>query len=229
MINEEEEEEDNNSKYIIEFLGEKYSKEFNIYKIIFLGSYGVGKTSIINKFREKYFDNEYEPTLSIEMKMIQVEVNNKIMQIQFWDSCGNEEFAKSVPNLFKNALLAILVYDINNKKSFKNLENWLNILKEKSFDNNIFLIGNKSDLINEREVQIEEGEKFKNNYNNIKKFFEVSTKDGVNINQLFEEIVISVYKKNENDEKIIDNEAKGTVLLSKRDLKKKRKKKENCC
>ena len=160
------------------------------------------------------------------MKMIQVKVNNKIIQIQFWDSCGNEKFAKSVPNLFKNALLAILVYDINNKKSFKNLENWLNILKEKSCDKNIFLIGNKSDSIDEREVQIEEGEKFKNNYDNIKKFFEVSTKDGVNINQLFEEIVISVYKKNENDEKIIDNEAKGTVLLSKRDLFKKRKKKK---
>ena len=49
------------------------------------------------------------------MKMIQVKVNNKIIQIQFWDSCGNEKFAKSVPNLFKNALLAILVYDEKNK------------------------------------------------------------------------------------------------------------------
>ena len=50
--------------------------------------------------------------------MFQVKVNDKKMQIQFWDLCGNEEFAKQIPNFFKNVSLAILVYSVDNEKSF---------------------------------------------------------------------------------------------------------------
>jgi len=137
---------ENNSKYKVEYIGEKFSKDLISYKIIFIGRYGVGKTSIIHKLMNKKFDKEYEPTMSIDIKNIQVKINDKIIQINIWDSCGNDKFALNTPNLFKNVSIAIIVY---------------------SLDSIIFLIGNKNDLEKERIVKIEDAEEFRNKYDDI--------------------------------------------------------------
>ena len=102
--------------------------------LIILGLYGVGKTTIINKLTKKEIDKDYSPTISIDVKYFQVKVNDKIIQIQFWDCCGNDEFALNTPNLFKNISLAILVYAIDKEKSFKILEQWHNMLLNNSYD-----------------------------------------------------------------------------------------------
>ena len=113
MINEKEKDE---RAYKVEYLGEKLSKDLLSYKVIVLGFYGVGKTSIINKLMEKETDKEYAPTISVDIKNFQVKVNDKIIQIQIWDSCGNDKLAQQMPNLFKDAFIALIVYAINNKK-----------------------------------------------------------------------------------------------------------------
>ena len=95
-------EEIDKSKYKIEYLGEKFSKEFKFYKVIIIGKYGVGKTTIISKLMNKEIENEYAPTMSIDIKNLQMKVNDKIIQIQIWDCCGNDKYAQSMPNLFKN-------------------------------------------------------------------------------------------------------------------------------
>ena len=70
---------------------------------------------------KKETDKEYEPTIILDVKFFQVK--DKIIQIQIWDCCRNDEFALNTPHLFKNASVAILVYAINDKeKSFNNLE-----------------------------------------------------------------------------------------------------------
>jgi len=217
--------EENKSKYKIEFLGEKFSKDLNSYKVIILGRFGVGKTTIINRLMNKKTEGEYAPTLSLDTKNIQIKVNDKIIQIQIWDCCGNDEFALNTPNLFKNASIAILVYAINDKeKSFKELKNWHNMLKQHSYESIIFLIGNKSDLENEREVTLEDVEIFyKNEYDDIKISFETSALNGSNIDKLLENIAITIY---END---ADNGLKKTITISKEDLTKKKGKKKKFC
>jgi len=224
MINDKEEKESN---YKVEYLGEKYSQDFITYKVIILGLYGVGKTSIIIRFMKKGFDEDNSSTITVDIKNFQVKVNDKIIQIQIWDSCGNDEFAKSTPNLFKNASIAILVYAINDKQSFEDLEKWYNILKEYCYDHKIFLIGNKSDLKEERIIESEKGETFKNNYENIKMFFETSALKGENIDKLLENIAISIYEKNEIDEKNFEKGAKElkSIQLNKKNHRKRRKKK----
>ena len=181
---------------------------------------------LINKLIKKDIDKEYAPTISTDIKNIQAKVNDKIMQIQIWDCCGNDEFALSTPNLFRNASISILVYSINDINSFKNLEQWHNILQKYTYDNFIFLIGNKNTLEEERKVTLEDAEAFKNSYDDIKMFFEVSSKTGENIDKLLENIVISIYEKNENEEKDLetamnDNRA---IKLNKNNHKKRRKK-----
>ena len=157
------------SKYEIEYLGEKFSKDLLSYKVIAIGRYGVGKTTTINTLMDKKDkDKEYSPTMSIDIKNIQFKVNDKIIQLNIWDCCGNDKFALSTPNLFKNVSIAILIYAINDRKSYDKLEQWHNMLKENSYGSIIFLIGNKNDLEEkEREVTIEEGETFKNNNKDI--------------------------------------------------------------
>ena len=171
------------SNYKVEFLGENNSKEYTTFKVIILGLLNVGKTSIVGKLTNKP-DKVYEPTLSLDIQYIQIKINNKIIQIQLWDTCGNDQFAGSTPNLFKNVSLAILVFAINSHESFDNLNSWYNLVKDLSFDSILFLIGNKSDLEEEREVTKEEIENFKNSYDNIKMFFETSAKNGENIDKL---------------------------------------------
>ena len=217
MINDKEE---NENKYKVEYLGEKYSKDFLTYKVIILGLYGVGKTSIIYRLMKKKVDKEYAPTISADVKNFQIKINDKIIQIQMWDTCGNDEFVENTPNLFKNASIAILVYAINDQKSFNDLGKWYNILNQYTYDNIIFLIGNKNDLKEERKVTIEEVEKFKKEYNNIKMFFETSALNGENIDKLLENIAISIYEKN------LEKSAKElkSVQLNKKNHKKRGKK-----
>jgi small GTP-binding protein len=231
MINENEEDK---SKYKVEYLGENFSKDLLTYKVIVLGLYGVGKTSIIYRLMKKESSKEYEPTISLDVKFFQVKVNDKIIQIQIWDCCGNDEFALNTPNLFKNASVAILVYAINDKeKSFNNLQNWYNMLLNNSYGQIIFLIGNKNDLADKRNVPTKEGENYKNNYDDIKMFFETSAKSGENIDKLLENIAISIYEKIEKEEKEVenkmnDNRSNRSIKLKEKNHKKKMKKKWIC-
>ena len=215
------------SKYKIEYSGEKYSKEFKLYKVIILGKYGVGKTTIINKLMIKEISGEYEPTLSIDIKYIQAKVNDKIIQIQIWDCCGNEKYAQGIQNLYKNASITLLVYALNDRNTFNDLNTWHNILKIHSFENIIFLIGNKNDLEKEREISKEEGENYKNNYDDIKLFLETSALNGNNIDKLLDNIVISIYEKETNDDNNLDNTMKAErITLTKEDYTKKEEKKK---
>ena len=219
--------EEDKSKYKIEYIGEKLTKDLKVYKVIVIGMFGVGKTSITHSLMNNEVDEEYSPTMSLEIKNIQAKVNDKIIQIQIWDSCGNDKLAQQMPNLFKNVYISILVYAINNKKSFEELNNWYNLLKERSYDHIIFLIGNKSDLEKEREVIIDDAETFKNNYDNIKIFFETSALNHENMNKLLDNFFISIYEKEINDENKINNDIKERkILLNKEDFTKKRKKKK---
>jgi small GTP-binding protein len=217
----------NKSKYKIEYLGEKLSKDLKFHKIIFIGGIGVGKAAIINKLMNKEINKEYAPTMSIDIKNLQMKVNDKIIQIQIWDCCGNDKYAQSMPNLFKNTSITILVYSINDRDSFEDLKIWYNLVKEYSFDNIIFLIGNKSDLEEEREITKENVETFKNDYDDIKIFFETSALNHENMDKLLDNIVISIYEKDINDENKLDNAIKGgRIALNKEEFTKKRKKKK---
>ena len=219
--------EEDKNKYKIEYIGEKLTKDLKVYKVIIIGMLGVGKTSIIHSIMNNEVDKEYSPTMSLDIKHIQDKVNDKIIQIQIWDSCGNDKLAQQMPNLFKDAFIAIIVYAINNKKSFEELKKWYNLVKEYSFDNIIFLIGNKSDLEEEREITKENVETFKNDYDDIKIFFETSALNHENMDKLLDNIVISIYEKDKNDENKLDNAIKGRrIALNKEEFTKKRKKKK---
>ena len=119
---------------------------------------------------------------------------------------------------------------INDRNSYEELGTWYNILEGHSLESIIFLIGNKSDLEKEREVKIEDAEKFKNNYDDIKMFFETSALNGNNIDKLLDNIAISIYEKDKIEENEENKAIRKKIAIVKDDfaMKGKKKKKKYC-
>ena len=230
IINENANENANENEYKVEFIGKGLSNQKKTYKINLIGLNGVGKSVISFRLLNNRFKEDLSPTISLDILNFQVKVNDKIIQLQIWDSCGNEEFAQSTPNLFRDTTLTIIVYAINDRKSFFAVEKWNNILNQYSFECIKYLIGNKSDLEDSRVVSEEEGEALKDNYG-FDLFLEISAKTGFNITNLINKIAISIYqkeKKLEEENELISN-GNRISLNNELDKKSKKKKKRKWC
>ena len=160
------------------------------FKLIVIGDSFVGKSCITTNATKNIFENYYSATVGFEFFTILYRINSQNIRLQIWDTCGQEEYRSLIQNFYRNSSLAILVYSIDNKSSFENLEIWLNEIKEKGNpDVKIFLVGNKNDLIENREVSTEEGEKFYEDHK-LNFFIETSAKTGINAEELFKRVAI---------------------------------------
>ena len=126
-----------------------------------------------------------------------VKVEDTSVKLQIWDTCGQEVYRSLISSFYRSASLAIVVYSIDNEESFTHIEKWLNDIKTQSNPNvKIFLIGNKADLEEKREVTKEAGEKFFNDHN-ISFFTETSAKTGLNVQNVFIEAAKLLYLEHE--------------------------------
>ena len=149
-------------------------------KIILIGDVAVGKTSIINSLLGQKFNEEYEPSIGVDFFSKTLKYKGIPIKLQIWDSAGQEKFKSLIPNYIRGASLIFLVYDISNKKSFNNLNNWIEFINLYE-STSIAIIGNKLDLEseNKREISYEEGKKFSQSKN--MDFYEVSAKTEKNL------------------------------------------------
>ncbi len=88
----------------------------------------VGKTSIINSLLGQKFNEEYEPSIVVDFFSKTLKYKNNTFKLQIWDSAGEEKFKSLIPNYIRGASLIFLVYDISNKNSFNNLNNWIDFI-----------------------------------------------------------------------------------------------------
>ena len=176
-------------------------------KVILVGEPKVGKTSIINQYVESSFSEEYLMTLTGDKLIKEVEINGSKISLEIWDTAGNEKF-RAVNKIFmKNTKIAILVYDITDKKSFEELSYWYNQIITTNDKNNIIigLAGNKNDKYEEQQVPTEEGQKYADKINAI--FSEISAMDHESIEILFNKVLkVFVEKEKEKEIKYKDNE-----------------------
>ena len=196
----------------------KKSKEC-IYKIQVLGDWSVGKSCFIMKYTNNTFSDTHLTTIGIEFKYKDVKLDNgKIVKIQIWDTAGQERYRSITKNCIKRANGIILIYDITNKETFEGITNWVKQIKEEvSSKVCVALVGNKIDLSEKRQVSEEEGRELSEE---IKyPFYEVSAKEGTNINECFDNLVKQVAENFKNSSK------------SKKKLKKKNTSNDNseCC
>lgn len=169
------------------------NKSLSKYKIVFLGEQGVGKTSLITRFMYDTFDDHYQATIGIDFLSKTMYLDDKTIRLQLWDTAGQERFRSLIPSYIRDSRVAIVVYDITKKKSFEFIDKWIEDVKNERGEDNVILciVGNKSDLSDERQVSTEEGEqKAKVLGANI--FMETSTKVGYNVKNLFKKIAKSL-------------------------------------
>ena len=154
------------------------------FKVVFLGDASVGKTQIVSRYVEDSFVEEYKPTVNVEYSCKLIKYNKKNIQIQVWDTAGQKSFKSIAKDFCKGSQLIVLVYAIDNKNSFINIKNWVDIIKNNTNENPKFLlVGNKCDLEKERQVSTEEAKQYATE-NNME-FMEVSVKSRFNIDIMF--------------------------------------------
>jgi small GTP-binding protein len=174
-----------NKNLNIEILPENTNKHDLSFKVIIIGDSGVGKSSLANKAIKNKFESNYNATIGFDCFQFYVKINNKIIKLQVWDTCGQEAYQSLITNFYRNCSLAIMVYSINKRNTYENLDLWLKELKtESNPDAKIFLIGNKCDLEKEREVTFEEANAYSEDME-FSKFFEASAKEGINAKEIF--------------------------------------------
>ncbi len=170
----------------------KYDLSF---KMIVIGDAGVGKSCLSGRAIKGKFDAEYSSTVGFEFLTFNTQIDNKIIKLQIWDTCGQEVYRSLITNFYRNASLAMMVYAINSRESFIHINQWLKEIKIQSHpDVKIILIGNKIDLEDERQVSTEEAKKFKEE-NQILYFEETSAKTGINAKEVFTEAARILYNE----------------------------------
>lgn len=186
-----------NKNYKIEILDE-YHKKYDLnFKIIVIGNIGVGKSCLSLKATKGIFLEEYISTIGFEFYCFNVKVDDKIIKLQIWDTCGQEAYRSLIKNFYRNASLAIIVYSVEDSQSFFDIDIWLKQIKTYGTSScKIFLIGNKIDT-NYRKVSTEQGIKCKNDFF-FDCFMETSAKDGINTKELFVNCATILYEENQN-------------------------------
>ena len=178
-----------------EVLPDDYSRYDLSFKMIIVGDPGVGKSCLITKASKGVFDETYSATLGFEFMTFNVKLDEKVIKLQIWDTCGQEIYKSLISSFYRNATLAMIVYSIDSKETFNNIKVWLKEIKlQSSPDIKIFLIGNKADLEDNRQVKIDEATQLKNE-NGFNYFSEASAKTGLNTQQVFIDAAKLLYKE----------------------------------
>ena len=169
------------------------------YKITLLGDSAVGKTSLVQRFVEDTFAEDYQPTLgtdfyakSVYLPEIDIEFN-----LTIWDIAGQRSFREHISKYMSGSNGFILVYDLTRPPTLNNLHtSWERDLKEQvsSFDF-LILIGNKNDLKNNRKIFLEDGIAMAKSLNACA-HLEASALSGDNVNDAFKKITWDIYKNN---------------------------------
>ena len=205
-------------------------------KLILLGDSGVGKTNLISRYISNSFDENTRATIGVEFFCKNFRINKKrTIKVEIWDTAGQERYKAITSVYYKGAKGAFIVYDITSRKTFENIDKWIGEIKERTTDDvKLIIIGNKTDLNNEREVKSEEA-LIKYQDMDIP-LIETSALEDTNVNEAFINLIKIVYKdiaRKEIEEKksISDNKISQGIDLKSIDEEEINENKESftCC
>ena len=155
-----------------------------LFKIVLTGNSGVGKSSILQRYMKRTFDENYKITIGVDFLMKSLIINNQTVKLQVWDTAGQEKYRSMVSSYYRGAHVALIIFDLTSHASFEALPTWIETFYNNGPEQkNTILIGNKKDLIEERQVTQEEAALFSETNNMI--YFETSAKEGDNIDYVF--------------------------------------------
>ena len=200
-----------------------------LFKIVLIGESSVGKTNILSKYLNDEFNPNSKATVGVEFGTKNYKIDNNVVKVQIWDTAGQERYRSITSAYYKGAKGCFIVYDITRRSSFDSIDRWLTDLKANCDEKiTIVLLGNKSDLEEQREVSKDEGQQKAELYKLA--FMETSALNGNNIENAFSELINDVYKRHHS---LIEKEA--TIELGDKGVdlndvdKKNEEEKKKCC
>uniref|UniRef100_A0A7S4KJT7 small monomeric GTPase n=1 Tax=Paramoeba aestuarina TaxID=180227 RepID=A0A7S4KJT7_9EUKA len=168
------------------------------YKLVVVGGGGVGKSALTIQLLQNYFVDEYDPTIE-DCYRKQVTIDNETCLLDILDTAGQEEYAAMREGYMRCGEGFLVVYSITSRSSFEEIEGFRNqILRVKDEDYvPMVLVGNKCDLLDDRQVTLEEGRETASIF--TCPFFETSASLGVNCEASFFDLVREIRKTYRND------------------------------
>lgn len=172
-------------------------------KVVLVGDSSVGKSNLLARFTTNTFSDEIKPTLGVEFgtKLVSIKTKSKnekaedlikLIKVQIWDTAGQEKYRSITNSYYLNTKGVLLVFDLSRKSSFDSVDRWLNEVHSITGENiSIILVGNKSDLTIEREVNLEDIEEKIKKYNLL--YQETSALNGNNVNETFISLTELIY------------------------------------
>ena len=156
-------------------------------RVIVIGDPRVGKTCLVNRLVFDTFDENQASTVGASHELIMKDIEDKILQIQLWDTAGEERYKSLCPIYFRKSAGCIAVYDETIPDTFTNLEGWIQSFTDIAGKNTVIAIAaNKSDLTDDKTIDFKDVKKWAENNNYI--IEETSAKEGTGILNLFQEL-----------------------------------------
>ena len=168
-----------------------------LFKVLLLGDSDVGKSSLILRYTEETFNSKLVNSIGVDFKMKKREIDGKVIKVQIWDTAGHERFRSITYSYYRGANAIIIVFDLSDKKSFISITEWLKQIEKHAKENVFkFLVGNKSDLVEQRKVSYDEAKQYADEHE--LPYIETSAKEGININELFDSSIKSFLNNSNN-------------------------------
>jgi len=172
-----------------------------IFKVVFVGDSGVGKTCFLHRFCHNRFRSTFSATIGVDFQVKSLKVEDRIVALQLWDTAGQERFRSITKQYFRKADGVLLMYDVSSELSFLNLRNWMQSVKDGvEQDCVLCLVGNKVDLCDNNEdfrvVKHKDGLKLAEEFNAL--FFETSASTGDGIHECM--LAMSILLRDREDQ-----------------------------
>lgn len=168
-----------------------------ILRFIFLGDSGVGKSSLLLRFTQDKFKPSFMATIGVDYSEKVIDIKDKKIKLLIWDTAGQERFQSLSKAYYRGCRGILLVYDVTQRETFENIHRWMDTLRSQAHESaEIFLVGNKSDDMENREVSIDEGKALAVQLN--VPFVETSAKSSLNVDACFRELAMMLRQKGLN-------------------------------
>jgi len=155
-----------------------------LFKLVLIGDSGVGKSCLLLRFADDNFSDSFISTIGVDFRFRTVTIDEKIVKLQIWDTAGQERFRTITSAYYRGADGIIMVYDVTSSESFDHVEEWLSEVDRYANENTSkLLIGNKADLIEEKQVTKETAQAFADKLSIP--FLETSAKTATNVDTAF--------------------------------------------
>ncbi|CAF1353258.1 unnamed protein product [Adineta ricciae] len=163
------------------------------FKLVFMGDANVGKSSLLSRFGNDVFNETAAPTVGVDFITHRLQSDGKTIRLQIWDIAGEERFRSLTDTYVQGIDGAVIVFDITNSNSFKNVRYWSEMFNNNQSANVVkLLVGNKCDLSTERVIEHSEAKELADSLNIP--YIEASAKDTSNVHEIFLTMVNNMAK-----------------------------------